>query len=77
MAHRQLQVFHKQHECIGCGLCAEKASHYFTMNEEGLAELHAPQKGKHMQWMEAFDEDRESLEQCVEGCPVSIISLRE
>ena len=34
-----MRILHKAGECIGCGVCAEVAAHYFEMNEEGLARV--------------------------------------
>ena len=35
----QFVILHKRDECIGCGLCAEHAPDYWSMNDEGVAEL--------------------------------------
>ena len=34
-----MRILHKAAECIGCGVCAEVASNYFEMDEEGMARL--------------------------------------
>jgi ferredoxin len=66
---------HKRPECIGCYLCAETASSYFYMDDEGLAQIHDFKQEGVFQVTEAFEMDRPELEEAVRACPVNIISL--
>lgn len=53
--------------CIGCGLCAGIAPDVFQMNDEGKAEAYAD-----------FTEDQlPDVQDAIDQCPVSAISLVE
>ena len=54
-----------QELCIGCGLCAEIAPDVFEMGEDGLSHAVA----------DVDDGNRESVQEAVDSCPVSAISL--
>lgn len=68
---------HKRPECIGCCLCAETAPSYFYMDDEGLAQIHDFKQEGVFQVCEAFEMDRDELEEAARGCPVNIIHLEQ
>lgn len=54
-----------QDTCIGCGMCNSIEPAVFQMNDDGKAEAYAE-----------FNEDRKSaVEEAVDSCPVSAISM--
>jgi ferredoxin len=57
-------------------LCAEVAPNYWTMDEDGEAQLlHITREDKSFQYGEGFEEDRQVLEEAEAGCPVNIIRI--
>lgn len=53
--------------CIGCGLCTGVAPEVFEMNDDGVAEAYAE-----------FDESaKDAVDEAIDGCPVSAISMDE
>ena len=70
------KITHKKPDCIGCGLCAEVAPNYWEMDDEGLARLLSVDKTyKGIEYGLGFDEDKELIEEAIEGCPVQIIGM--
>lgn len=56
-----------QDTCIGCGLCEGIAPDVFRMNDDGKSEAY-----------QEFDESQKELvENAIESCPVSAISMDE
>lgn len=73
---KRLQIAHKKPECIGCALCAEVAPGYFRMDGEGEAQLiQVLRRDATFEYGEGFEDDRDVLNQAVEGCPVDIIRI--
>ena len=70
-----MRILHKAAQCIGCGVCAEVAAHYFEINEEGLARLLAATREDIFHWAEANPADVPALERAEAECPVDIIRL--
>ncbi len=71
-----IKIAHKKPECIGCMLCAEIAPQYWTMDENGEAQLlRVTREDKTFQYGEGFEEDRTILEEAEDGCPVNIIRI--
>jgi ferredoxin len=70
-----MRILHKAAECIGCGVCADIASHYFEMNEDGLAQLLASTREDVFNCAEANPADVQSLKRAEAECPVDIIRL--
>ncbi len=65
-------------ECIGCMLCAEVAPNYWSMQEDGLAQLRSvTEVRQNLEWGEGFAEDHDILKEAEEGCPVDIIKVIE
>ena len=54
--------------CISCGLCAETCPNVFRMADDGIAEAYRD---------EVPEEDAESAVEAQEGCPVSVITVKE
>ena len=73
-----LEIEHKRPDCIGCGVCAEFAPHYWEMSKDGLATLlDINRRWKSMHYADAFEEDEEVLLKAEEGCPVQIIKIKK
>lgn len=73
---KYIHIAHKKSECIGCALCAEVAPGYWRMDDDGEAQLIAPNRhDKQFEYALGFEEDRSILEQAKEGCPVGIIRI--
>jgi len=56
-----------QDACIGCGLCTGTAPEVFRMNDDGLAEAYS----------EAGEADKDSVQDAIDGCPVSAIAWED
>ena len=73
---KYIRIAHKKPECIGCGLCAEVAPGYWHMDENGEAQLNQVcHTDAQFEYADGFEEDRATLEQAEEGCPVDIIRI--
>lgn len=71
-----LTIRHKRRDCIGCGFCAEVAPGYWSMDAEGLAQLHQViREDEPFEFGQGFEEDREPLTEAAFQCPVSIIRI--
>ena len=70
-----LRIRHKVAECVGCRHCADTAPLYFTMDEDGIAQLLDSKMHGVFQTAEGFEEDLQALEESEEGCPVNIIHV--
>ena len=71
-----IQIAHKKPECIGCGLCAEVASNYWRMDDDGEAQLiNIVREDPFFQFGAGFPEDADILKEAEEGCPVDIIRI--
>ena len=57
-----------QDGCIGCGLCADTCASVFRMTDDDLAEVYVD---------EVPEEDEGDAEEARDGCPVSVISLKD
>jgi len=53
-----------QEQCIGCGLCTGTAPAVFRMNDDGKAEA----------YKEPEENEKEAVQEAIDGCPVSAIS---
>ncbi len=57
-------------------LCVEVAPNYWTMDDNGEAQLlRVTRQDKVFQYGEGFSEDRALLEEAQSGCPVNIIKI--
>ncbi|MHC1770723.1 MAG: ferredoxin [Flexilinea sp.] len=56
-----------QSTCIGCGLCTEICPEVFRMGDNGLAEA----------YQDYSSDLSKSVNEAVESCPVSAISVEE
>ena len=54
--------------CISCGLCADTCPSTFRMADDGLAEVYVD---------DVPEGDEELATECQEGCPVSVITVKE
>lgn len=71
-----LQIRHKQSECIGCALCTEIAPAYWSLIENGEAQLqNITRKVGPFNYAEGFPADRDMLKSAESGCPVNIIQV--
>ena len=50
--------------CIGCGFCEGNCPEVFRMGDDGLAES----------YQEATEENKATVEETIDGCPVGAIS---
>lgn len=55
--------------CIGCGFCAASFDKIFTMDDDDLA------KAEDIDFNELDDEDKETVLDTKEGCPVDAIKI--
>ena len=62
-----MKAYVDQNMCIGCGMCASIAPDVFIMNDDGKAAAVA----------DTTDENRGSVSEAIEGCPVSAIREEE
>ena len=53
--------------CIACGLCVGTCPEVFRIGQDGLAESYA----------EVTDQLTDSAQEARDGCPVSVISLKD
>ena len=53
--------------CIGCGLCTSTCPEVFRMQDDGTAEVFA----------QPDERLNATVEECAEGCPVSVIVTGE
>jgi ferredoxin len=73
-----LRLKHKRDDCIGCDSCACDAPGYWEMAEDGMASLiRRTETHGVFEFAEAFEDDREMLEEVASACPVDIISVEE
>ncbi len=71
-----ITIRHKRIECIGCAFCAEVAPNYWSIDTEGLAQLHHVVDTRDaFEFGRGFEEDREALQEAAFHCPVSIIKI--
>ena len=62
-----MRAYVDQDLCIGCGLCNATCPEVFEMNADGKAEAIA----------DTTDENRDAVQEAIDGCPVSAISEGE
>ena len=55
-----------QNVCTGCTLCTQIAENTFRMNDDGLAEVFAPQ-----------GDEEQTIQEAMDSCPVNCISWEE
>jgi ferredoxin len=55
-----------QDECISCGACVDSCPDVFRMNDDNLAEVY-----------KADGASEEEIEDAIDSCPVSCITLEE
>ena len=53
--------------CIGCGLCAATEPAVFVMDDDGKA----------LSTADTTDENRDAVQSCITGCPVTAIHSEE
>ena len=53
--------------CIGCGLCVSTCPEVFRMTDEGVAEAYQSPR----------PEDEPCVQEAANGCPVSVILVRD
>lgn len=71
-----LRIRHKQNECIGCAQCVELAPDYWTLDEDGMAELlHKSGAGGGHVLGQGFEADQDALNLAAQSCPVNIIKI--
>ncbi len=58
-----MRAYVDKDECIGCGLCEMTAPDVFRMTDDGKAEAYA----------DTTDENKDAVQEAIEGCPVSAI----
>ncbi len=58
-----MRAYVDQETCIGCGMCVSTSPDVFEMNEDGKAQAMA----------DTTDENRASVLDAIDGCPVSAI----
>ena len=54
-------------DCIGCGSCEATAPDYFELGDDGKARVKK----------QYSEEDKDIIQEAVDGCPVQAISLSE
>lgn len=59
-------------ECIGCGFCFGNYTDEFMQGDDGLAEV-KPE----FDLNKADDDQKEEVDEAIEGCPVSAIEKKE
>jgi ferredoxin len=62
-------IVHDRPECIGCTACAAVAPKFWTMNEDGKADLKGGER------MNISEEDFDLNMDAAESCPVNVIHL--
>jgi len=55
-----------QDTCTGCGLCEQIAPGTFRLGDDGVAEVVDPQ-----------GDDKDTIEEAIESCPVEAINWQE
>jgi len=71
-----IQIAHKKAECIGCALCTEVAPEYWTLDDQGEAQLNqVTRSDKQFEYALGLPQDRSALEAAETGCPVNIIRI--
>jgi ferredoxin len=62
-----MRAYVDQDACIGCELCVATAPDVFEMNDEGKAHAVA----------DTTEENKESVQEAIDGCPVGAIREEE
>ena len=62
-----MRAYVDQDACIGCGLCTATAPNVFEMNDAGKAVAVA----------DTTEENQDSVQEAIQGCPVSAIRESE
>lgn len=63
--------------CIGCGACTQIAEEVFDFGDDGLAEVKADIKKDENEFATVTDENKDSVLDASEGCPVGAIIVEE
>ena len=58
--------------CIGCGACQYTSDHYFTIGDDGFAEVVSEYEGK-----DVPEEFEEKVQDAVDSCPTDAIEKLE
>lgn len=71
-------ILHYKEQCISCGACAAIAPEFWTMDEEGLADLNGSMKKEdHFELEINTEEARAMNQEAADVCPVNIIHIKE
>ncbi|MFH2021538.1 MAG: ferredoxin [archaeon] len=71
------KVTHDRENCIGCGACAAIAPDFWTMNDDGKADLIGGiRQGKKVVKV-IKDKDIELNKEAADSCPVEVIKVEE
>ncbi len=71
-------IVHYKDQCISCGACAAIAPEFWTMDEEGLADLKgSTKKEDHFELEINTEEARAINQEAADVCPVNIIHIKE
>lgn len=72
------KILHFKKDCIGCGACAAIAPDFWSMDEEGLAQLKgAKQVDGHWELEIDSEADKATNQEAVDVCPVQIIKIEK
>lgn len=63
--------------CIGCGACTQIAEEVFDFGDDGLAEVKAEIEKDENGFATVNDENKDSVFDASEGCPVGAIIVEE
>lgn len=62
-----MRAYVDKEECIGCGFCEMTAPDVFRMADDGKAEAYA----------DTTNENKNAVQEAIDGCPVSAIREEE
>ena len=67
------EIAHDRKGCIGCGACTAAAPEFWSMGDDGKAELNGS-KGNRLQ---IGKKDLDKNMEAAQACPVSVIHIRD
>jgi len=74
----KFKIIHFKKDCISCGACAAVNPEFWSMDEDGLAQLKgAKEVGDHWELEIDSISDMASNKEAIEVCPVQVIKLEE